>query len=164
MLEKNRRNAFAMGCIYILTALLSIAIMEALSKAESGIITIFKSHVSSQPLGARILAWLTLALLVLFTGWAMSWFVYARDESHFGLQGALCWAVAGFIYAMWMKSVVQSFSQYDVQGARVVESLLGMVGLSVSYGIAFRLPRRGDKPTGEFKDESIEHSQVEGPA
>jgi hypothetical protein len=150
-----------MGCIYILTALLSMAMMEALSKAESGIIAIFRPHVGSQPLGVRILAWLTLALLVLFTGWAVSWFVYARDESHFGPHGALRWAVAGFIYAMWMKSVVQSFSQYDEHVARVVESLLGIVGLSVSYGIAFRLPRRGNKPDGEFKDEGIEQSQVE---
>lgn len=160
MLEKSRRNAFAMGCIYILTALLSIAIMEALSKAESGIATIFKPYVSSQPLGVRILAWPVLALLVLFTGWVMSWFVYARDESHFGPQGALRWAVAGFIYAMWMKSVVQPLSHYDMLATEVVERLLGIVGLSISYGIAFRLPRTVDKPHGEVKDESIEHSQV----
>jgi TctA family transporter len=161
MLEKSRRNAFAMGCVYTLTALVSIATMEALSKAENGITAIFRPYVSNQPLGVRILAWLVFALLILFTGWVMSWFVYARDETHFGPQGALRWAVAGFIYAMWMKSVVQSLSQYDMPVAEVVEKLLGVVGLSISYGIAFGLPRRDNEPRGEVKDGGIEHSQME---
>jgi hypothetical protein len=160
MLRKSRKSAFVMGCIYVATALMSYIAMRVVSAPESSIEAILESYVVSDDPTARSIGWPGFLLEITVASWVLSRFIQLGDERHFGWQGALSWAVAGFVYAMWLRSVVYAVSHSGMQGADTVEVLLALLGLIVSCWIPFRRQTRSGSDSREASSESPEVEQA----
>jgi hypothetical protein len=160
MLLKSSKSAFVMGCIYVITALTSYIVMRVLSAPESGIKAILESYVVSDDPTARSIGWPGFLLEIAVASWVLSRFIKFGDERYFGWHGALGWAVAGLVYAMWLRSVVRAVSHSGMQRADTVEALLVLLGLIVSCWIPFRRQTRSDSDSGEASSGSAEAEQA----
>ena len=138
MLKKSKKSAFVMGCIYIMTALFSSVALKALSTPKTGLKDlIFDPNASSLSPNVKVFSWVLLFFLIMLTGGVISWAINKFDEAHFGIRGAFLWAVAGFIYAAWIRFVVHGLPNFGVQSDKVIEAMLNIAGISISYGIPF---------------------------
>ena len=136
-----------MACIYVFSTFLFVVAMQMLSAPEGGLGAILESYVASQDPTERLPGWPVFLSLLVVAAWLLSRFIRSGDESHYGWRGAVSWAAAGFVYAMWLRSVVQPVYHSGMRGAGNMGILLGLFGLLVSYGMAFglgggRVPRR----------------------
>jgi glucan phosphoethanolaminetransferase (alkaline phosphatase superfamily) len=144
MLEKSKKTAFVMGCLYIMATVMSSMMMEAVLNSEKGVgELIINPNASNQPLSVQIISWLLLILVLLLASGLIAWTIDKLDESYFGVKNAVLWVLAGFIYAVWVRVVGQHFSrQNETLGSDFAKSALTILGCGISFGLVFWFPRR----------------------
>jgi hypothetical protein len=72
--------------------------------------------------------------------------IYQLNESHFGRQGAIRWAIAGTIYGLFQQVTLTPIPpDFDFSAVSVLKSVGGDLSikaltLGLSYGLVFLLP------------------------
>jgi hypothetical protein len=129
MLTKSRRSALAMAAIAHVTALIvSAAWFSALRFLQIGAITETGSAANSTLFG-----WLILLALIAASVGVISIPIYRLDDSHFGLQGAIRWAIAGVLYGLlWRASSLLISSE-------ILKLVLQPFLISLAYSAVFKL-------------------------
>jgi hypothetical protein len=128
MLTKSRKGALAMAAIVHLTALIVSAAWLSVTGFLHGAATETGGTANSTTFG-----WLVLLALVASSVGLTSIPIYRLDDSHFGLHGAIRWAIAGALYGLlWRAS--SSFIPDEVLRL-VLQPLL----ISLSYLAVFKL-------------------------
>jgi hypothetical protein len=129
MLAKSRKGALAMAAIVHLTALIiSVAWLSVTGSLQIGAATETGGTANSTAFG-----WLVLLALVALSVGLISIPIYRLDDSHFGLQRAIRWAIVGALYGLlWRAS--SSFIPDEVLRL-VLQPLL----ISLSYLAVFKL-------------------------
>ena len=143
MLAKSRKSAFIMGSIFILTAFVTSVVGTTVFSNTDSLVS--QESVRNTPL----LGWLALVFLLLLAVGMVATFIYNQDESHFGPQGAVRWAIAGVIYALLIMGISLLFSRLEGQAfAKVLEDILQLLAMGVAYLIVFEVfsPRRDNAP------------------
>jgi hypothetical protein len=136
MLAKSRRGAFAMAAIAHATALsASVAWVGATRSLQIGAAAETASAANSTLFG-----WLALLALIAVSVGMISIPIYRLDDSHFRLQGAIRWAIAGALYGLlWRASSLLISSE-------ILKLVLQPFLISLAYSAVFKLfpPPRND--------------------
>lgn len=138
MLKKSKATILIMGFIYALTAILTLIVLANVSEPETPPYNALPAVRFAAE--ARLVAWALLVVTTVLIGWISSIVIGWFDESHFGVDGAIRWAFAGFFLALWLDSAKWLLFVFDAPEPNLSVSLLAVVlGFLVSYHLAFRL-------------------------
>jgi hypothetical protein len=136
MLAKSRKGALAMAAIAHATALtISAAWFSATRFLQIGAVADTASAANSTLFG-----WLALLALITASVGVISIPIYRLDDSHFGLQGAIRWAIAGALYGLLWRASSLLISD------ETLKLFLQPFLISLAYSAVFKLfpPPRND--------------------
>jgi hypothetical protein len=138
MLAKSRRGAFVMAAIAHATAL-------SASATWVGATRFLRISAAAETTGAAnttVFGWLALLALIASSVGVISIPIYRLDDSHFGVQGAIRWAMAGALYGLlWRASSLLISSE-------ILKLVLQPFLISLAYSALFKLfPHRVETKT-----------------
>jgi hypothetical protein len=138
MLEKSKKSAFIMGCIFILCAFISLTVVKMMSGVgESDFVDIFKSGDESQYV---FIGWVFLVSVFLIGAGITALFVYRNNGNHYGVVGALRWGFTGLISGIAMGGVSQLLGSVKPSSYQeFAEGFLQILVVIVSYLAVFKL-------------------------
>jgi MFS family permease len=138
MRERSRKTCFVMSLIAVVSGLVSYVTMRVLSAPASERGDILGAYIFLHDPKARFIGWLLFIAEIAVASWMLSRFIPLNEELYFGRHGARSWALAGFIYAMWLRSVVGVVAPSGPHDVTTVETLLVLLGILVALWIPFR--------------------------
>jgi hypothetical protein len=155
MLTKSKKSAFFMGCFFGIPVVLiafvvgQVRYMLATAEPESNAVKGFAG------IGPTLMC---VAIMVLSLG-IISLVIYQLDESHYGRQGAIRWAIAGTIYGLLQQVVLTPIpSDFDFGATSILKQIGGdllwkVITLVLSYLLVF--------PLSSFVQERLHRSHRE---
>jgi hypothetical protein len=138
MRERSTKICFVMSLIAVVSGLVSYVTMRVLSAPASERGDILGAYIFLHDPKAKSVGWLLFIVEIAVASWLLSRFIPLNEERYFGRQGARSWALAGFIYAMWLRSVVGVVTPSGPHDVTTVETLLVLLGILVALWIPFR--------------------------
>lgn len=138
MQERGTKTCLILGLIAVVSGLVSYVAMRVLSAPASERGAILGAYIFLHDPKARSIGWLLFVVEIAVVSWMLSRFIRLGDERYFGRQGARSWALTGFIYAMWLRSVVGVVAPSGPHDVTTVETLLVLLGILVAAWIPFR--------------------------
>ena len=138
MRERSEKTCFVLGLIAVVSGLVSYVAMLVLSAPASEWGDILGAYIFLHDPKAKSIGWLLFVAEIAVASWMLSRFIRLGDERYFGRQGGRSWALAGFIYAMWLRSVVGVVAPSGSHDVTTIETLLVLFGILVAVWIPFR--------------------------
>jgi len=151
MLKKSNASAIVMSGIAVLSTMLTTLIW-ALSYTGFKI-DLTAGNQAISPEDKLVLAFLVLAGVFVFTVPMGAFIIHSWDDSHFGIQGAIRWAVFGIVFgslAQIRTLIPEGTVDRGLRSFLVEKGLsfgLGIIFLYLSHFVAFKLFKRKTNST-----------------
>jgi hypothetical protein len=139
MLSKSKRSAIIMALVASLSRMtVGLALAVVTYPSSNEIAGLFQLDVVEGVIGNLALLITLVGFLLLLVIGVRAFVIYMLDETHFGVQGLVRWAILGALYAI----LVQCYAWFSPPAlqSKFVEDLVEFVILVLCYWLVFRCP------------------------